>query len=53
MQLNMFTESKSLFDVNTKCFNTEEKWLVIDIKSIRNAYEVEKYKYHWTDKIRA
>lgn len=39
--LHTCTDSKSLLGVITKCSNTEKKRLMIDIISVRNAYEIE------------
>ena len=35
---NMFTDSKSLFDVITQCSHTQGRMLMIDLQSVRNAY---------------
>lgn len=37
--LHMVTDSKSLFDTITKCTSPSEKRLLIDISTIREAYE--------------
>lgn len=37
--LHIYTDSKSLFDEITKCSHTAEKWLMIDIKAVRNAFK--------------
>ena len=34
-----YSNSKSLFDIITKCSNTAEKRLLIDVKAVREAYE--------------
>ena len=34
----MFADSKILFDVITKCFQTQEKRLMIDLQAVRDAY---------------
>ena len=39
IRLQMFTDCKSLFDIITKCSGTTEKRLLIDIKSVREAYD--------------
>lgn len=36
--LMMFTDSKSLFDVFTKCSQTKERRLMIDLQAVRDAY---------------
>lgn len=41
----MFTDSKSLFDVNTKCFSTLEKLLMIDTSAVHEAYRKEEVSY--------
>ena len=38
IRLQMFTDSKSLFDIITKCGSTTQKRLLIDVKSVREAY---------------
>lgn len=40
VRLKMFTDSKSLFDIITNCSGTTEKRLLIDIKAVREAYEI-------------
>ena len=35
----MLTDSKSLFDIITKCCGTTEKRLLIELKDVREAYE--------------
>ena len=35
----MFTDSKSLFDIITKCSNTSERRLMIDLQAVRDAYQ--------------
>ncbi len=39
--LEMFTDSKSLLDVITKCSSTSERRLMIDIQIVRDAYSRE------------
>lgn len=39
--LDIFTDSKSFFEVTTKCPSTEEKHLMIDTQNVRKAFEVE------------
>lgn len=39
--LEMHTDSKSLFDVRTKCSQTQERRLVIDLQAVRNAYALQ------------
>lgn len=45
ISLIMFTDSKSLFDVNTKCFSTLEKLLMIDTSAVHEAYRKEEVSY--------
>ena len=35
----MYTDSKSLFDVITKCSQTQERRLIIDLQAVRDAYK--------------
>ena len=39
--LHMFTDSKSLFDVITKSFQTKQRILMIDLQSVRDVYGYE------------
>eukprot|EP00171_Calliarthron_tuberculosum_P022791 IDg22791t1 len=41
--LQMLTDSKSLFDIITKCSNSTERRLMIDMEAIREAYQSTKY----------
>ncbi len=38
VSLSIFTDSKSLFDVITKCSHTQENRLMIDLQAVRDAY---------------
>lgn len=42
ISLQLYTDSKSLFDVITKFCNTERKRLIIGIQSVRKAYDLGK-----------
>ncbi len=39
VHLKMCTYSESLFDVITKCSQTQEKRLMIDLQAVRDAYQ--------------
>ena len=40
VSLSIFTDSKSLFDVITKCSHTQERRLMINLQAVRDAYAV-------------
>ena len=40
VSLSIFTDSVNLFDVITKCFQTQKRRLMIDLQAVREAYQM-------------
>ena len=46
--LEIYTDSKSLFDVITKCFQTLERRLMIHLQAVRDANKCDDTSKRWT-----